>query len=57
MKYQLVAYPAAPEKTGSPAYCSDESDVIRVAQQWLSRGLPDEPATTCRKAEITHPSK
>ncbi len=31
MKYQLIAYPADPGKNGSPAYCSDQSDVIRVA--------------------------
>lgn len=31
VKYHLVAYPATPKKEGTPAYCSDESDVIRMA--------------------------
>jgi|SRR5580658_796797 hypothetical protein len=31
-KYQLVAYPAVANKSGAPAYCSNESDVIRVAR-------------------------
>ena len=55
-KYRLVAYPAAPVKPGSPAFCSDESDVIRVSKN----GSP----VDCLKAgvdlsetEITHPPK
>ena len=35
-KYQLLAYSAVPGKTGAPAYCTDESDVIRV----LRNGSP-----------------
>jgi len=31
-KYQLVAYPAATNKTGTNAFCSNESDVIKVAR-------------------------
>jgi len=32
IKYRLVAYPALPGKPGAPAYCSDQSDVIRIAR-------------------------
>jgi hypothetical protein len=32
VKYQLVAYPAATNKTGGPAFCSSESDVIKIAR-------------------------
>lgn len=31
LMYRLVAYPAA-KKPGAPAYCSDESDVIRISR-------------------------
>lgn len=31
-KYQVVAYPAATNKAGTPAFCSNESDVIKVAR-------------------------
>ncbi len=31
-KYQVVAYPAAANKTGTAAFCSNESDVIKVAR-------------------------
>jgi hypothetical protein len=31
-KYQVVAYPAATNKTGTAAFCSNESDVIKVAR-------------------------
>ena len=36
VRYRLVAYPAVPGKKETPAYCSDESDVIRVAQAGLA---------------------
>jgi hypothetical protein len=32
VKYQLVAYPAAVKGSGTPAFCSNESDVIKVAR-------------------------
>jgi hypothetical protein len=55
-KYQLVAYPAAPVKPGSPAFCSNESDVIRVskngsAQDCLLAGVE------LSQTEITHPPR
>jgi len=31
-KYQLLAYSADPVRAGAPAYCTDESDVIRVVR-------------------------
>jgi hypothetical protein len=31
-KYQLLAYSADPAQAGAPAYCTDESDVIRVVR-------------------------
>jgi len=54
VKYQLVAYPAVANKAGTPAYCSNESDLIKVArsgspQECLRSGV-DLPAT-----EINHP--
>jgi len=45
VKYRLVAYPTVAGKTGTPAYCSDESDIIRVA----GSGSADE----CLRAGIT----
>ncbi|HEV3510298.1 MAG TPA: DUF4190 domain-containing protein [Candidatus Sulfotelmatobacter sp.] len=54
VKYRLVAYPTVPGQTGTAAYCSDESDVIRMA--------PSGSADDCMKAgtdlsetEMTHP--
>ena len=54
VKYRLVAYPTVPRKTGTPAYCSSESDVIRMAPS----GSPDDCMTTgtdLSESEITHP--
>jgi hypothetical protein len=31
-KYQLLAYSADPVRAGAPAYCTDESDIIRVVR-------------------------
>lgn len=44
VKYRVVAYPTVPGKNAVPAYCSDESDVIRVARsgsplECLDRGV------------------
>lgn len=32
-RYQVVAYPVEPERAGASAYCTDESDVIRVVRK------------------------
>jgi hypothetical protein len=32
VKYQLVAYPEVAKKAGTPAFCSNESDVIKLAR-------------------------
>jgi len=53
VKYQLVAYPAAPVKGGA-AFCSDQSDVIRVARNGsaldcLKTGID------LSEGEISHP--
>jgi len=53
MKYQLVAYPASSAKGGA-AYCSDQSDVIRVARS----GSADDCLKTgvdLSESEISHP--
>ena len=44
-KYQLVAHPHSPNQSGRRAFCSDESQVIRVdeggsAQNCLENGIP-----------------
>jgi hypothetical protein len=54
VKYKLVAYPATPGKTAVPAFCSDQSDLIRVArngsaQDCLTAGVD------LSESEITHP--
>lgn len=54
VKYRLVAYPAVTGKTGVPAYCSDESDVIRIAKsgsasERLERGV------NLAENEVSHP--
>jgi len=54
VKYRLVAYPTVPIKTGTPAYCSDESDVIRMAPS----GSPADclkTGTDLSETEIAHP--
>lgn len=60
IKYQIVAYPeASPEnlaKKGLPAYCSDQSDVIRMARN----GSGEECLTSgveLSENEITHPNE
>lgn len=54
VKYQVVAYPEGPGANGGPAYCSDQSDVIRVARNGsgndcLNAGL------ALSEDELTHP--
>lgn len=54
VKYQLVAYPEMAKPTGTPAFCSNESDVIRVArggsaQECLRTGID------LSETEINHP--
>jgi hypothetical protein len=44
VKYRVVAFPTVPGKNAAPAYCSDESDRIRVARsgsplECLERGV------------------
>jgi hypothetical protein len=56
VNYKLVAYPAPPIRVSVPAYCSDQSDLIRVArngspQDCLSAGI-DLP-----ESEFTYPSQ
>lgn len=54
VKYQLTAYPAVANKVGTPAFCSNESDVIKVArsgsrQECLRSGVD------LSETEINHP--
>ncbi|HYM74639.1 MAG TPA: DUF4190 domain-containing protein [Candidatus Dormibacteraeota bacterium] len=54
VKYRLMAYPEANGKARLPAYCSDESDVIRVsrngsAQDCLRAGVD------LSESDVTHP--
>lgn len=54
VKYQVVAYPDGPAYNNRPAYCSDQSDVIRVARNGsgndcLTAGIE------LSENEITHP--
>jgi Domain of unknown function (DUF4190) len=56
VKYQVVAYPEGPGNNGGPAYCSDQSDVIRVARNGsgndcLSSGMG------LTESELTHPKE
>ena len=54
VKYRLVAYPTAPRKIGTPAYCSDESAVIRMA----GSGSADEclrAGVTLSEGDLSHP--
>lgn len=55
VKYQVVAYPV-PGNNGGPAYCSDQSDVIRVARN----GSGNECLTSgvdLTESELTHPKE
>ena len=56
VNYKLVAYPAPPIRAGVPAYCSDQSDLIRVsrngsAQDCLRSGVD------LSESEISHPNQ
>lgn len=53
VKYQLAAYPAAPVKGGA-AYCSDQSDVIRVSRNGSAEDCL-KTGTELSGSEITHP--
>jgi len=59
-KYQLVAYPAAGAKafaggkTSNPAYCSDQSDVIRFAKNGSAQDCLKNGADLAEN-EINHP--
>ncbi|MGP0017674.1 MAG: DUF4190 domain-containing protein [Candidatus Sulfotelmatobacter sp.] len=53
-KYQVVAYPAAANKTGTAAFCSNESDLIKVARN----GSPQDclrAGVDLSEAEINRP--
>jgi hypothetical protein len=53
-RYQLLAYSAQSKQAAAPAYCSDESDVIRV----VPNGSPQdcfETGTALSTTEIKHP--
>ena len=56
VKYQLVAYPEGPEYNGRPAYCSDQSDVIRVARNGSGNDCLSAGVELSEK-EITHPQE
>ena len=54
VKYQVVAYPENLKKAGRPAFCSNESDMIRVARS----GSPEEclrSGVDLSATEIDHP--
>ena len=54
VKYQVVAYPEGARNKGAPAYCSDQSDMIRVARN----GSGNDCLTTgvdLSGSELTHP--
>jgi hypothetical protein len=53
-KYELVAYPAVTKKTGTPAFCSNESDVIRVDRSGSPQGCL-RTGVDLSETEITHP--
>jgi hypothetical protein len=54
VKYRVVAYPENSKKAGTPAFCSNESDMIRVARS----GSPEEclrSGVDLSATEIDHP--
>jgi hypothetical protein len=54
VKYQVVAYPEDLKKAGRPAFCSNESDMIRVARS----GSPEDclrSGVDLSSTEIDHP--
>lgn len=54
VKYQVVAYPEGPGNNGGPAYCSDESDVIRTAKNGSGNDCVSS-GVNLLESEITHP--
>ena len=48
-RYRLLVYPAEPGRGGAAAYCSDESDVIRVVRN----GLPQDCFETGKELSAT----
>jgi len=55
VKYQLVAYPLKAGNTAAtPAFCSDQSDVIRVARNGSAQDCLKTGVDLSEK-EITHP--
>jgi Domain of unknown function (DUF4190) len=56
VKYQVVAYPEGPGANGGPAYCSDQSDVIRVARNGSGNDCLSSGADLS-ESELTHPQQ
>jgi hypothetical protein len=54
VKYQVVAYPEGARNQGGPAYCSDQSDVIRVARNGSGNDCLTAGADLS-DSELTHP--
>ncbi len=54
VKYQVVAYPEKQTRTPKPAFCSDQSDVIRVARNGSAEDCLKRGADLTER-EITHP--
>jgi hypothetical protein len=54
VKYRVVAYPEGPAYNNRPAYCSDQSDVIRVARNGSGSDCL-RAGVELSENEITHP--
>jgi len=54
VKYQVVAYPEGARNHGRSAYCSDQSDVIRVARNGSGNDCLT-AGTDLSESELTHP--
>lgn len=53
VKYEIVAYPEGPGNSGGPAYCSDQSDVIRTAKNGSGNDCVSS-GINLSESEITH---
>jgi hypothetical protein len=56
VNYRLVAYPSVAAKKGSPAFCSDQSDVIRVARNGSAEDCL-QSGIELSASEIQHPQQ
>jgi len=52
--YQVVAYPMVPGQSGTPAFCSNESDLIKVARNGSARDCLIKGADLS-PSEVNHP--